>query len=145
MKKCIIVVSAVLVLIGCKQKSKEEVENDLGVIVLKALNPDDSSRSFSTKDTVKIIQVLILQEQIVKQSYFTKDENLAVVMRILAENELAYQNAYHEEWIETIQRPHGTKPKKRKKWNDIFHEAFTDVVNVFNIMNTLYSIYIQQI
>ena len=115
MKKCIIVVSAVLVLIGCKQKSKEEVENDLGVIVLKALNPDDSSRSFSTKDTVKIIQVLILQEQIVKQSYFTKDENLAVVMRILAENELAYQNAYHEEWIETIQRPHGTKPKKRKK------------------------------
>lgn len=114
MKKCIIVASAVLVLISCKQKS-QGVRQENGVIVLKALDPSDSSRSFSILDTVKVIQVLILQEQIVKQSYFTKDENLPVVMRILAENELAYQNAYHEEWIETIQRPHGTKPKKKRR------------------------------
>lgn len=117
MKKCLIVASTVLVLISCKQKS-QEVNQRNGIIVLKALDPSDSSRTFSILDTIKIIQVLILQEQIVKQSYFTKDENLPVVMRILAENELAYQNAYDEEWIETIQRPHGTKPKKKKRnWN----------------------------
>ena len=112
MKYIIIITTILLSLSSCKQKSTKR-NLKANEIEIKSLDKSQESEIFSISDTMKIIHILILQEQFVKQAYVNHDSDYKYMLQILAENEFAYQKAYHEKWITTIQLPRD--PKRRKK------------------------------
>lgn len=114
MKSKFILSLVVVALLSCNDNYKNTKQNQqANTILLKSLDNNQEQEIFSIKDTMKIIQILILQEQVVKQAYVNNEHEYQYMLKTLAENESAYQNVYHEEWITTIQRPRD--PKKRKK------------------------------